>query len=190
MQARRRSAPTWRSQAIARTLANDSAKNASRSFASASLVHREDGVEPLDDDRLRRPEQQDLSLRIFSSEFAASDVRAKCISRRSERLGASIEGRSRTSGAVMNYQHRHRLFDIALERRQQFGARARHRPRDGRTTASPSSRWRKPTPPSSFSTACRRAAPTARIVACGGLMMAENSRTPYMPRLEIADEPP
>ena len=28
------------------------------------------------------------------------------------------------------------------------------------------------------------------MVACGGLMMAENSRTPYMPRLEIADEPP
>src|SRR5437773_2452448 len=33
----------------------------------------------------------------------------------------------------------------------------------------------KATPPSSFSTACRRAAPTARMVACGGLMMAENS---------------
>ena len=36
----------------------------------------------------------------------------------------------------------------------------------------------------------RRVAPTARMVACGGLMMAENSRTPYMPRLEIADAPP
>ena len=48
----------------------------------------------------------------------------------------------------------------------------------------------KATPPSARSTACRRAAPTARIVACGGLMMAANSRTPYMPRLEIAEEPP
>src|SRR5262249_30135256 len=47
----------------------------------------------------------------------------------------------------------------------------------------------KPTVPSFFSTACRRDAPTARMVACGGLMMAENSRTPYMPRLEIADAP-
>src|ERR1700730_16422134 len=37
----------------------------------------------------------------------------------------------------------------------------------------------KATPPSGFSTACRRAAPTARIVACGGLMMAEDSRQPY-----------
>src|ERR1700682_170216 len=63
-------------------------------------------------------------------------------------------------------------------------------------TAPSSTRWSpdsvtarklaKATPPSGFSTACRRAAPTARIVACGGLMMAENSRTPYMPRLEIA----
>src|SRR5262245_21094132 len=46
------------------------------------------------------------------------------------------------------------------------------------------------TPPSAASTGRRWDAPTARIVACGGLMMAENSRTPYMPRLEIADEPP
>src|SRR5579863_3757138 len=46
------------------------------------------------------------------------------------------------------------------------------------------------TPPSSFSIAWRRAAPTARMVACGGLMMAENSRTPYMPRLDMADDPP
>src|SRR5712671_2420714 len=45
------------------------------------------------------------------------------------------------------------------------------------------------TPPSAVSTACRRAAPIARMVACGGLMMAANSRTPYMPRFEIADEP-
>src|SRR5579864_6187537 len=67
-------------------------------------------------------------------------------------------------------------------------------------TAPSSTRWSqdkvtarklaKATPPSGFSTACRRAAPTARMVACGGLMMAENSRTPYMPRLEIAAEPP
>src|SRR5262249_19663459 len=42
----------------------------------------------------------------------------------------------------------------------------------------------KVTLPSGRSTACRRAAPTARMVACGGLMMAVNSRTPYMPRLE------
>src|SRR5216684_1635797 len=48
----------------------------------------------------------------------------------------------------------------------------------------------KATAPVSVSTACRRAAPTARMVACGGLMMAENSRTPYMPRLEMADVPP
>ena len=44
--------------------------------------------------------------------------------------------------------------------------------------------------PSSVSTGARRAAPTARMVACGGLMIAENSRTPYMPRLEIALAPP
>ena len=46
------------------------------------------------------------------------------------------------------------------------------------------------TPPSSASTGARRVAPTARMVACGGLMMAENSRTPYMPRFEMALAPP
>src|SRR5579885_1738454 len=48
----------------------------------------------------------------------------------------------------------------------------------------------KATPPSSLSIACRRAAPTASIVACGGLMIAVNARTLCMPRLEIADAPP
>src|SRR3974377_1322500 len=46
------------------------------------------------------------------------------------------------------------------------------------------------TPPSSVSTGARRVEPTARMVACGGLMMAENSRTPYMPRLDMALAPP
>src|SRR5450759_4225095 len=46
------------------------------------------------------------------------------------------------------------------------------------------------TAPSSVSIGARRVAPTARMVACGGLMMAENSRTPYMPRLEMALAPP
>src|SRR5262247_790472 len=47
----------------------------------------------------------------------------------------------------------------------------------------------KRTPPSSLSVGRCCAAPTARMVACGGLMTAENSRMPYMPSLEIAAEP-
>ena len=42
----------------------------------------------------------------------------------------------------------------------------------------------KATPPSSVSTACRRAAPTARMVACGGLMMAESAHAGHA---EIGD---
>src|SRR3954454_22449137 len=78
------------------------------------------------------------------------------------------------------------------------------KPRNAATSSAPSApsttRWSQEsvpvimlanaTPPSAVSTACRRAAPTARMVACGGLMMAENSRTPYMPRFEIALAPP
>src|SRR5690606_35581144 len=37
--------------------------------------------------------------------------------------------------------------------------------------------------PDSFTTGRFSTAPTARIAACGGLMMAENSCTPYIPRL-------
>src|SRR5665647_1211494 len=39
-------------------------------------------------------------------------------------------------------------------------------------------------------TARSSAAPTARMVACGGLITAAKSLMPYMPRLEIAVEPP
>ncbi len=39
-------------------------------------------------------------------------------------------------------------------------------------------------------TGCCLAAPTARIPDCGGLMIAENSTVPYMPRFETAKVPP
>ena len=83
-------------------------------------------------------------------------------------------------------QHRDRLLEEALQGREQFRA---ERAVDDAVIAGQrhaSSGWRSATPPSSVSTGRRCAAPTARMVACGGLMMAENSRTPYMPRLEIA----
>src|SRR6202011_6153393 len=67
-------------------------------------------------------------------------------------------------------------------------------------SAPSTTRWSQPsvtviwltnfTPPSAVSTGRRCAAPTARMVACGGLMMAVNSRTPYMPRFDNAVEPP
>ena len=41
-----------------------------------------------------------------------------------------------------------------------------------------------------FTTARSSPAPTARIVACGGLMTAEKSLMPNMPRLETAVVPP
>ena len=42
----------------------------------------------------------------------------------------------------------------------------------------------------STTTGCCRAAPTARMPDCGGLMIAENSSVPYMPRLETEKVPP
>ena len=52
--------------------------------------------------------------------------------------------------------------------------------------ASPSSCRRISPTPSGASTGARRAAPTAKIVACGGLMIAENADAMHA-RLEIAD---
>ena len=77
-----------------------------------------------------------------------------------------------------------------LEGREQLGAEdavddavvAGERRRD------PARRRRRRRPPSR--PRCRSAAPTARMVACGGLMIAENSMTPCMPRLEIVVVPP
>ena len=87
------------------------------------------------------------------------------------------------------YQGGNRLFDEALELGQQSAP-----------SAPSTTRWSQDnvaviwlmnlTPPSSVSIGARRVAPTARMVACGGLMIAANSRTPYMPRLEMALEPP
>jgi hypothetical protein len=59
---------------------------------------------------------------------------------------------------------------------------ARHRRRGDRTTASRSTCWRRRRRRRSFSIACWRAAPTARIVAC---VMAENSRTPEIDRMPL-----
>jgi hypothetical protein len=42
----------------------------------------------------------------------------------------------------------------------------------------------------SCTTGSLRAAPTARIADCGGLMMAENSSVPYIPRFEMQNDPP
>ena len=77
------------------------------------------------------------------------------------------------------------LTDV-LEGREQLGAERAVDDAMIAGQASPSSCWRRRRCRPACSTACRRAAPTARMVPCGGLMIAENSRTPYMPRLEIA----
>jgi len=42
----------------------------------------------------------------------------------------------------------------------------------------------------SLTTGLGSPAPTARMHDCGGLMMAANSRMPYMPRLEMVKPPP
>ena len=45
-------------------------------------------------------------------------------------------------------------------------------------------------PPPFASTGRRSAAPIAKIVACGGFMIAEKLETPYIPRFEIVVAPP
>ena len=61
-------------------------------------------------------------------------------------------------------------------------AASRRRPAGGRPTASRASRSPTASAPVAHDGSWR-AAPTARIAACGGLMIAANSSTPYMPRL-------
>ena len=85
--------------------------------------------------------------------------------------------------------HRHGLLDESLERREQLRAErtidhamiAGERDRDHAGESDAAVRILHRLPPRG---------PDRKMVAWGGLMIAENSRTPYMPRLDIAEEPP
>jgi hypothetical protein len=83
---------------------------------------------------------------------------------------------------------RQRVFDQPLKAFMNSRPPRRRR-RGDRPTGCRSSPWRWPAAPFLTTGRCSPA-PTARMAPCGGLMMAENSLMPNMPRLEIEKPPP
>ena len=87
---------------------------------------------------------------------------------------------------IISHQHPHRAFPpISSGRRQQLGVERAVDERGGRRRGSPSSAW---TTAGAFVLTNDPLLARAHrmMVACGGLITAENSRMPNMPRLETA----